>query len=81
MENNKLNEKYASNAEGLSLPHWENRKEYGFFMDMPPKHEGAQGTKNQTSEKGSGPLRFKPKTENRGQYGNQSADEGGQRGH
>lgn len=35
-------------------------------MDVPPKHEGAQGTKNETSEKASGPLGFKPKTENRG---------------
>lgn len=35
-------------------------------MDVPTKHEGAQGTKNQTPEKASGPLRFKPKTENRG---------------
>jgi hypothetical protein len=35
-------------------------------MDMPPKHEGTQGTKNQASEKASGPLGFKPKTENRG---------------
>lgn len=50
----------------ICLPHWENCKEYGFFMDMPPKHEGTQGTKNQASEKASGPLGFKPKTENRG---------------
>lgn len=35
-------------------------------MDVPPKHEGTQGTKNQASEKASGPLGFKPKTENRG---------------
>lgn len=35
-------------------------------MDMPPKHEGTQGTKNQASEKASGPLGFKPKTENGG---------------
>lgn len=35
-------------------------------MDVPPKHERAQGTKDQTSEKASGPLGFKPKTENRG---------------
>lgn len=48
------------------LPHWENREEYGLFMDVPPKQEGAQGTKNQTPEKASRPLRFKPKTENRG---------------
>lgn len=35
-------------------------------MHVPPKHEGAQGTKDETSEKASGPLGFKPKTENRG---------------
>lgn len=35
-------------------------------MDVPPKHEGAQGTKDETPEKAPGPLGFKPKTENRG---------------
>lgn len=35
-------------------------------MHVPPKHEGAQCTKNKALEKASGPLRFKPKTENRG---------------
>lgn len=35
-------------------------------MHMPAKHEGAQRTKNKALKKASGPLRFKPKTENRG---------------
>lgn len=55
-----------STNQAVFLPHWENGEEYRFFMDMPPKQEGAQGTKNETSEKTSGPLGFKPKIENRG---------------
>lgn len=35
-------------------------------MHVPAKHEGAQCTKNKALKKASGPLRFKPKTENRG---------------
>lgn len=35
-------------------------------MHVPAKHEGAQRTKNKALQKASGPLRFKPKTENRG---------------
>lgn len=35
-------------------------------MHVPAKHEGAQRAKNKALKKTPGPLRFKPKTENRG---------------